>query len=812
MKKTTKEQTILNLPQSNCKGCTLYAGDYAHKPHNYWGNLESPEVLFLGEAPGKQEKLTGKAFQGKAGKLLRKKLDEIGITNFAIANVVNCRPEATDPITGKTKDRKPTPTELKNCGDNLEAIIDQIKPKYICALGATAMNRMKIKGGITINRGVMAETEYGQVIPIFHPAYILRSPQYLIEFERDLKALKDLIDGKKQIETPQGDYYVIEELDDIEVLEIEMRKAKSFAFDIETTGLQFYQDDILGIGFCARKGEAYYVPLLTSGDREPFWGEFQDGVIELLSNIMSDPKPRKIAHNGKFDVKFIKYHWNIDVPNFYVDTMLLHYILDENKKHGLKELSGFYFPEMKNYDALLREKLSIKDLDDKSFASVPLKVLGEYCAMDCESTLRLSQILLPELKGKLKKLYFNLYMPLSRVYIESELLGTKIDVPYIEDLIIEHGGRAEQLLTQIHKIAGKEFNLNSPKQMGEILFTQLKFPIILKTASGKPSTSEGALKAIPKRVKNREIIDLILEYRGLNKMLTTYLKPMLARVDENSRIHPSFLLHGTVTGRISSKNPNIQNIPRDPKIKGMFIPEKGYNFVEMDFSQAELRVMAFYSKDKEMTSQYMAGEDIHLGTASFIFKTPPEDISKRQRKVAKLVNFGYLYGASARKAHQSIAEKLQGDEISISLREAEKFRQGFFTKYKGIDRFIKQIRRKILKDKQLVNCFGRIRRLPQIDSPYEEKKAEAMRQGLNALIQGTASDLTQIALIQVHKLLQSYKSRFLFTVHDAIVLEVHKSEKHLLAKLKQIMESDKKPFHFPVIADTEVFLNRWGND
>lgn len=808
MTKTTKEQNTINLPQSNCEACILYNHD-SHNPHNYWGNLSNPDVLFIGEAPGKNEKLTGKAFQGRAGKLLQKKLKEIGITNFAVCNVVCCRPEAEDPISKRIRDRKPTATEIRYCSDNLDAIINHIKPKYIAALGATAMQRMKIKGGITTNRGIVTETPYGPVLPIFHPAYILRSPQYIVEFERDLNTLKDVIDGKTQIDKPQGDYYILEELDDLEILEKTMRTAKAFAFDIETTGLEFHKDQILGIGFCAKQGEAYYVPLIVDG--EYFWGQQQSEAEEILKYIMDDPTVKKIAHNGKFDIKFIQYHWDIQVKNFWIDTMLLHYVLDENKKHGLKELAGYYFPEMKNYDGELRSAMSIKDRDDNVFSAVSLDVLGRYCAMDCESTFRLAKVLLPELKGKLKKIFFNLYMPLSKVYIESELLGTKIDWDYVADLIVGYDIKAGKLLADIYKITGREFNLNSPQQLSAILFDEMKLPSIMKTASGKPSTSEMALKSIPKK-KGGEIIDKIIEYRKLTKMLTTYLRPMEHRLDENNRIHPSFLLHGTVTGRISSKNPNIQNIPRDPIIKGMFIPEKGYNFVEMDFSQAELRVMAYYSKDKEMTAQYTAGEDIHLGTASFIFKLPPAEISKRQRKIAKLVNFGYLYGASARKAHQSISEKLQGDEISITLREAEKFRRDFFVKYTGIDRFIKKVKRHIMVKKIIVSCFGRIRRLPQVESPYEEKKQEALRQGLNALIQGTASDLTQLALVQIHKFLIPYKSRFLFTVHDAIVLEVHKSEKHILTKLKQIMEQSRKPFNFPIEADISVFKNRWGND
>ena len=806
MIKTTKE---LNLPLSNCPECTLYNKE-TYNPHNYWGTLDKPDVLFIGEAPGKTEKSTGKAFQGRAGQLLQKKLREIGIRRFAIANVVACRPETKDKH-DRIKDRKPTATEIKHCGENLEAIISQIKPRFIATLGATATQRMKIKGSITSNRGVMTETEYGPVLPIFHPAYILRSMNYIVEFEQDLKTLKRFIDGNAVIEEPQGDYIVIEDPTEVEVLEEVLASRKAFAFDIETDGLQFHQNKIMGIGFCNIKGKAYYVPLLTSVDKEPYWGEHNPKVIEILKRIMtSDVK--KIAHNGKFDIKFIQYHWNITVTNFWVDTMLLHYVLDENKKHGLKELAGFYFPEMKNYDAFLRKALTIQSLNNESFGNVPVEVLGPYCAMDCESTYRLAKQLVPELSAGLKRLFFNFYMPLSKVYTESELVGVKIDVPYIKDLIEANKVRVEELKKDIYKIGEGEFNINSSQQLSAILFDKLKFPVIIKTASLAPSTSELALKEIGKKIKGHKIIDLILEFRKLTKMLTTYLGPMLDRVDEQSRIHPSFLLHGTVTGRISSKGPNIQNIPRDPTVKGMFVPEKGYTFVEIDFSQAELRVMAYYSKDNIMTKQYVNEEDIHLATASFIFMKESAEVSKRERKIAKLVNFGYLYGASAKKAHQSINERIGSDEKVISLREAQQFRDKFFQTYSGINRFISKSKILIHRKKSIKNCFGRIRRLPQVMSPYKEKQAEALRQGLNALIQGTASDLTQLALIRIHKFLLEHKSRFMFAVHDAIVFEVHEREQHLIPKLKQIMEDLPSPFNFPIVADVEIFENRWGNN
>lgn len=807
MTKTTKE---INLPLNNCANCTLYQEKTYH-PHNYWGNLNKPDVLFIGEAPGATEQQTGLAFQGRSGQLLKKTLEEIGITNYAIANVVACRPEGLNAY-GKPVDRKPTSTEIKNCSDNFDAIVNHIKPRFIAALGATACSRLKVKGGITSVRGVMSETPYGKVLPVFHPAYILRSPNFKVEFKQDLKLLKDFIDDKVDIKKPQGDYIIIEDPSEMEALEKDMASRKAFAFDIETDGLKFYENTIMGIGFCNRVGQAYYVPLYKSVSKDPYWGEHQDMVVESLKRIMTNPV-KKMAHNGKFDIKFIDYQWGIQTKNFAVDTMLLHYVLDENRPHGLKTLAGFYFPEMKDYDKYLREALTIKDFDDESFGNVPVEILGPYCAMDCETTYRLAKKLIPELKGKLKKLFYNFYMPLSKVYQASETIGVKIDVPYIEKIYDENEIKLVDIETEIYRLAGKEFNIASTKQLTEVLFDDFGYPVTLETSSKSPSTSELALKLLIKKLGNKApIVPLILEFRGLKKMNTTYLKPMLEKVDGNDRIHPSFLLHGTVTGRVSSKGPNIQNIPRDPRIKGMFIPEQGYKFVEIDYSQAELRVMAFYSKDKLMTEQYVKKQDIHLATASFIFMKKPEDVTKDERKTAKLVNFGYLYGATPQKAHSSINERVAAEKEVITLVEAKTFREKFFANYFGINRFIANTRRNILKTGEITSCFGRVRRLPQVQSPLDEKKAEAQRQGLNALIQGTASDLTQLALIRIHKFLLSYKSRFLFTVHDAIVFEIHETEMHLIDEIKEIMEQKVAGFDFPLEADVDIFNNRWGNN
>jgi len=283
-------------------------------------------------------------------------------------------------------------------------------------------------------------------------------------------------------------------------------------------------------------------------------------------------------------------------------------------------------------------------------------------------------------------------------------------------------------------------------------------------------------------------------------------------VDSYGRIHPSFLLHGTVSGRLSSKGPNIQNIPRDPEVKGMIIAAEGFTLVEIDYSQVELRVMAYYSKDPEMTKQYKDEEDIHLATASTIFHKPPKDITKQERKYAKLTNFGGMYGASPNRLMTSINEKLEAKDRKVTLKEAEKFRAGFFKRYSGIGRFIKSVHKHIHANKEVESIFGRKRRLPTITSSYQDKQAEALREGLNALIQGTGSDLTQISLVRMSNTLQSMKTRFLFSVHDALILEAHNSELDRILELKHIMEIPIEPFDFPLVANAERFPVRWGND
>ena len=821
---------IIPLPLSNCSECPLYCEQH-YAPHNYWGDLDECKILFVGEAPGQQEKLTGKVFQGKAGILLQKTIARADIQNFVVCNTVACRPEKIDPKTGRVKDGKPKKKEVKFCAENLDAIIEYTKPDIIVPMGTVSCERFKIKGGITKNHGIVSDSaEYGcKLLPMYHPAYILRTPQYIDEFEEDFKTLARLSNGTFKKKEIKGDYRILDDVDQVERFIKKALTVKKYVVDIETTGTQFWKDHILGIGFSFQEGSGVYIPLIVKESDalyedpipyEPldefyqYWDENQDYVISLLKKLLTAKSIKKIAHNFKFEIKFLEHHLNIHIPNTWMDTMLAHYVLDETKPHDLKTVAGNIFPEYKGYDDVIDDHVTKKDKDEGGFGKVPLPVLGKYCAIDCDLTLRIAKVFYKDLTKPLKRLLFKFYMPLTRVYADAEKRGARIDKDFVETRINEYEIEEAKHLQEVFKIAGGEFNLNSSQQLQKVLFEDLGLPITMYTEVGAPSTAEGALKEMPKNAKNIEIVDHILDYRGYNKALTTYLRPFIDKLDPNGRIHNSFLLHGTTTGRLASRGPNLQNIPRDKRIKGMFIADPSFYPVEIDYSQAELRVMAYYSQDPVLKQQYLDNKDVHLTTACYIFHKQPHEVTKWERKRAKLVNFGFLYGAGWKRALESIKEKLGPGEVAPTEEEIQYFRRQFFELYQGIDRYIKSTHRFIMDNGYVENCFGRIRRLPQIMSPDDDKQHEALREGLNAIIQSTASDIAQIGLIKADAFLREQKaaSRFILSVHDALIFEFHKDEIELIGQVKRIMEDAPAPFDMPVITEPEVFLKRWGWD
>jgi len=827
LKATKPEHYPFELPLSKCNQCPLYKAN-TYRPYNSTGNFINPRILIVGEAPGSAEAITGKVFQGKAGQLMRRTLTEVGLnsdTSCFVMNVVHCRP--TDE---KGDNRKPERQEIACCYENVEVALSYFKNivKVIVPMGAVPLKRLTNKASITNARGIEIKNSYGSIIPSFHPAYVLRNMELLPQFKSDLTHIVNFINNVNS--NKGGEYFLADTIPKVDWLFSRLHDIKHITVDIETTGLNFWSDQILGLSFSWQRKTGVYLPL-------NIWPEDQLREIKYkLSNVLLSSDISKTNHNIKFDIKFLEYWLDIKIQSVRCDTMLSHYLLDENQLHRLKEIADIRYSDLRGYSEEIKDIVGQSKLDDGKLNDVPLEKLAIYGAKDADASFRLFEdIFCKELSPNAKRLVTHFYVPLTRIYADSETTGVKVDKDYVIKTSEELTLKLKIAEQEIWNIAGKEFNINSPKQLVEILFTNMKLPILNLTPGGSPSTDEKTLKLMG----NYPICAHILEYRGNAKMLSTYLIKMLNIGDENNRIHPTYKLSGTVTNRFSSESPNIQNIPRDPKIKGIFVPEKDFYLLEIDYNQIELRVMAWYSQDSVMMQEYIDNKDIHTINCMYVFGLTEEQIKtthKRFRKLTKLCNFGGMYGVSAKALMMNVNEKLEKDDPHLTLDSAQKFITFFFEKYKGIGQYIRRVTQIIYKEKKVTNCFGGTRHLPNVESPDADKKAEAVREGVNAVIQGTASNCTQFSIIMIELMFRNinidwetyfntdhitiwnwlcrpkiYKTRFLFSVHDALIFELHKDELFLETKIKEIMLKPPPPFDMIVDAEVKIYKERWGN-
>jgi DNA polymerase-1 len=841
----------ITLPLNNCLKCTLYKQNSYH-PYNATGNLVNPKIIIVGEAPGSAEEATGRVFQGRAGQLMRKALGEVGINpevDCLITNVVMCRP-----LDATGDNRKPEKAEIANCHENLEAILNYYKTiaKLIVPMGATPLKRVSSKGSITNARGTLTDCSYGKMIPSYHPAYILRNMNLLPIMRADFRFVSDFVGGIEQEEVKGGEYIIINNMELLKWAFERLSEVEQFVFDIESTGLEFWEQKIIGISFSWRRGTGIYLPLwvreaegVADGftdqpardefNLKPYWPGIMDKIDNNLRVIFEGPA-RKTNHNIKFDIKQVEYQFACTIAQVECDSMILHYLYDENQAQGLKEICDLRYKDLRGYSEELKKIIGMSKVEEGQFADAPLSMIANYGARDSDASCRLREDVSKQLSSATIRFLTHFYMPLTRIYATAELWGVRIDLPYIERVSKELHEKADIESKAIFELAGEEFNINSSKQLIQVLYHKLHLPTINMTKGGSPSTDEKTLKMLG----NVPIAKRILNYRGHNKNLTTYVDKMPGISDIYGRIHPSNKLTGTVTGRLSSSAPNIQNIPRDPLIKGIFIPQEDFYLLEIDYSQIELRVMAWYSNDPVMLEEYRTGADIHALNCEMLFDVTKENSDpikfKRFRKLTKLCNFGGMYGGSAKKLMTSVNEKLEDEDPHLTMDMSQKFIDFFFSKYKGIAQYLRVQEQIIRKDKQAVSCFGRIRHLPNVDSPDQDKRSEAIREGINAVIQSTASDCTQFSIIMSELALRGFemtweqyfntepldiwntlcnpkwaKSRFLFSVHDAQIWEIHKDEvEKIIPLIKRIMLNPPPPFNMVVDAEEKVYKERWG--
>lgn len=561
-----------------------------------------------------------------------------------------------------------------------------------------------------------------------------------------------------------------------------------FAFDTETDGIDPLRAGLVGMSFAVKENEAWYVPIPADRDEAT-------KIVKIFSPALQNPKSTKIGQNIKFDILvLLKYDVKVTGPLF--DTMIAHYLLNPELRHGMDYLAETY---LKYRTVHIEELIGPKGKKQLSMRDVPLEKIAEYAAEDADVTLKLKNYLAPELKREdVESLFNTIEMPLIYVLAEMEASGVTLDTAALKQSSIELSASLAKLEREIHELAGLEFNINSTKQVGEVLFDKLKLDDkAKKTKSGGYSTSEEVLEKLKSK---HPIIGKLLEYRGLKKLLSTYIDALPELINpESGKIHTSFNQAVAATGRLSSTNPNLQNIPvRDElgrEIRRAFIPDNDdCIFFSADYSQIELRIMAHLSEDPHMVEAFRSGEDIHAATAAKIYGVDVSEVTGDMRRKAKTANFGIIYGISV----FGLAERL-----GIPRSESKELIDGYFNTYPRIKEYMDESIN-VAKEKGYVETiFKRKRFLPDINSHNAVVRGYAERNAINAPIQGSAADIIKLAMVRIHNRFEKEKlrSRMILQVHDELNFNVYKDEAEIVKRIVLDEMENVMKLHVPLIAD-----------
>jgi len=539
------------------------------------------------------------------------------------------------------------------------------------------------------------------------------------------------------------------------------------AFDTETDSLEPMKARIVGLSFSDKVGHACYIPLRHEGPDAPQQLPL-DQVLAKLKPWLEAADRKKIGQNIKYDTHVLANH-GIAVRGYVHDTMLESYVLEAHRKHNLGDLALRYTGRM----GLSYEDVAGKGAQQIPFAQVAVDRASHYSCEDSDLTLHVHQTLWPKLEAEpgLKDIYQRFELPTSRVLQRIERNGVLIDSGLLQQQSHELGQRIVQLEQEAYELAGQPFNLGSPKQLGEILFVKQGLPVVKKTATGAPSTNEEVLE---KLAEDYPLPARILEYRGMAKLKSTYTDKLPLMVNaETGRVHTNYAQAVAVTGRLSSNDPNLQNIPvrtaEGRRIREAFIAPPGHCIVSADYSQIELRIMAHISQDENLLRAFAEGQDVHRATASEVFGAPVDEVSSEQRRYAKVINFGLIYGMSA----HGLAKNL-----GIERSAASSYIERYFHRFAGVKRYMDDTRAQAKAQGYVETAFGRRLWLPEINSPNGPSRAGAERAAINAPMQGTAADLIKLAMVAVQDTLdaEGRASKIIMQVHDELVLEVPEAE------------------------------------
>lgn len=593
--------------------------------------------------------------------------------------------------------------------------------------------------------------------------------------------------------TVEHKYHLVDSDEEIEKLVNKLLSYPHVVFDTETTGTDVYATDLVGLSLCVKAHEAWYLPM-------PEQKEACRNRLAMLKPLLDDAKRLKIGQNLKFDISVL-HQYGIAVTGPLFDTMIAHYLIEPELRHNMDYLAEAYL----NYLTIPIEDLIGRGRAQKTMREVPLEKVVEYAAEDADITFQLYQKLLPLLEENgVEQLFYDIEMPLVPVLSQMEANGVRIDKRGLQQISEELGNEIRGVENRIYESAGMQFNIASPRQLGDILFEKLKIDAkAKKTKTGQYATGEEVLQ---KLVDKHPIVRQVLEYRSFTKLKSTYLDALPALINpHDGLIHTSYNQAVTATGRLSSNNPNLQNIPVRTKngreIRRAFVPRGSeYVLLAADYSQIELRIIAHLSGDPAMVEDFRLGRDIHAATAAKVFHVPLDDVTKQQRSRAKAVNFGIIYGMSA----FGLAERME-----LSRHEAADIIKKYFEEYAGIKEYMDRSIALAKERGYAETIVGRRRYLRDINGSNSVVRGFAERNAINAPIQGSSADMIKIAMIGIHKELQrlQMRSKMILQVHDELVFDAHLDEIEDLRAIVNDKMVNAMPLSVPVVVEINTGSN-----
>ncbi|MBK5943608.1 DNA polymerase I [Halorhodospira halophila] len=700
--------------------------------------------------------------------------EKFGVPPEAIRDYLALVGDTSDNIPGVPKVGPKTAAKWLNAYGSLEALrerADEIRGKVGESLRAhldelpLSVDLATIRCDLELDvapEDLVRRTPDREALAALYRRYGMR--RFLAEIQAgDAAAAADGTGASLPPEAPETDYQIVLDDDGFDTWVERLRAAPAFSVDLETDSLNYMDAAIVGVSVAVEPGQAAYLPVAHCGPGAPEQLD-RDRVLEVLRPLLEAEQPEKIGQNLKYDMSVLA-RYGIELRGVAYDSMLESYVLDSTAtRHDMDSLASKYLGvEVTSY-----EELCGKGARQVPFAEIDVERAGHYAAEDADIALRLHRLLHPRLQAEpgLLRVFNELEMPLLPVLSRMERHGVRVDRGLLERQSEELAARMAEVEQHAHEEAGEAFNLGSPKQIQEIFFERMGLPVIQRTPKGQPSTAESVLEELSAR--GHELPRLILEHRGLSKLKSTYTDKLPQLIHpQTGRVHTSYHQAVAATGRLSSSDPNLQNIPvRTPegrRIRKAFVASPGHRLITADYSQVELRIMAHLSADTGLRGAFEQGEDIHRATAAEVFATA--EANDEQRRAAKAINFGLIYGMSAWGL---------GRQLGIPRDEAQTYIDRYFERYPGVRTFMDRAREQAREQGFVETVFGRRLHVPEIHSRNRQRREYAERTAINAPMQGTAADVIKRAMIDVDALLAERfpEARLVMQVHDELVLEV----------------------------------------